>query len=359
MTKEFAGFKSACEGFAAAGTSRRGWWRDLEMWVLEGGEFLGRRQTFHLVLIRGEGGTGRMFLEVTGWDVNWRDIRWAQRLSAASGMDVAILFDVPNQPVRGLIEDDLLAETFEGFLGSEAAADLALMPMVGAVKLALSVLGAEQRGGSFTVTGASKRGWTSWLVGLMGWPEVVGIAPRVFDSLGMVRQSERQRALWGGYSPMTEDYSRRGLQDLVETESGRALLSIVDPLENIGGLTVPCLALSGGNDPFWTPDAWDLVREDVAGRVELLVCPNCGHGLSDERWWMPSLAAFGRGEVFEGAEERPWSVAGAEPRFWTETWRPVGWDGRGRWGLTMTEVRGVGGLRRTSAPVLVEGSVLG
>jgi len=234
-----------------------------------------------------------------------RDARWARRLANASGFEVALLFQIPVQPVDGLQEDALLANRVTRFLASGDPSDLTHAAMVGAV---LSVV--RHLDQPTLLTGASKRGWTSWLAGFANDPLVRGIAPRVFDHFDFRRQLARQRELWGGISPMIGDYDREDLVNPVDDPAFEPVLDLLDPVRSWHGLAVPALALAGTNDPYWAPDAWELVADRRPNGIELLYCPNCGHGLADERFWMPSLGAFAR-RVLASESEPPL----------TDTWR--------------------------------------
>lgn len=259
-------------------------------------------------------------LEVTGDDAGWADERFLRTMALETGLPTFGLFQVPNQPLFDRREDDLIAHTFVEFLGSQDATWPLLVPMGQAVVAACREL-ASLGYGRIVVTGASKRGWACWMAAASGIPEIIGIAPRVFDNLDLAAQAEKQARDWGSYSPMVDDYSRRSLQELARTEAGQALLNIVDPVRWLDRVTVPQLLIHGANDPFWTVDAvsvyWDRLRD-----ARLLVLPNQGHSLGIDSGWMATLREF--------------AVACAEGRLlpldaendWLQTWVAYGQDNR-------------------------------
>ena len=200
---------------------------------------------------------------------------------------VAVLFHVPQQPIfGGKKEDAAIAYTFDEFLKTGDSEWPLLLPMVkSAVRGMDAVQEFSQQAWSlelktFTVTGASKRGWTTWLTGATD-PRVTAIAPMVIDMLNMGPQLEHQEQTWGDMSYKIRDYTERGLHKQLRSASGRTLRAIVDPFEYREQLQQPKLMILGTNDPYWTLDALNLYWSELAGEKYILYMPNKGHGLGD------------------------------------------------------------------------------
>ncbi|RYG78370.1 phenylacetic acid degradation protein, partial [bacterium] len=147
-------------------------------------------------------------------------------LSNASGLTIAMLFDVPNQPLalpnadgtasEAKREDELIAETFARNIEDGGKTPPLLFPMTRAAMRAMDAVQKETGLDRFVVIGASKRGWTTWLAGTTGDPRIRGIAPMVYDNLNLPAQMRGQIAAWGGYSEMIEAYTALGLQAKLE-----------------------------------------------------------------------------------------------------------------------------------------------
>ncbi|MFO1064493.1 MAG: PhoPQ-activated protein PqaA family protein, partial [Pirellulales bacterium] len=132
----------------------------------------------------------------------------------------------------------------------------------------------------FTVTGASKRGWTTWLSAAAD-PRVDAIAPMVIDVLNMPEQMKHQLATWGKYSEQIEDYSKRGIQQYMSTPAGQSLTQLVDPFAYREQIDQPKLLIFGTNDRYWPVDACGLYWNQLQGEKHLLYVPNEGHGIKD------------------------------------------------------------------------------
>ncbi len=237
-------------------------------------------------------------LYITGGNPGPTESLLFSALAPRVGAPIVALYNIPNQPLfGGKSEDDLIAHTFEEYLKSGDDTWPLLLPMVKSAVRTMDVVqelsrkdwgaGVEE----FVVTGASKRGWTTYLTAASD-KRVRGIAPMVFDNLNFNAQMPRQLELWGRYSEQIDDYSRRGLQQKMTTAEGKKLVSIVDPWFYRDRLTMPKLLIHGANDRYWATDAVRLYWDDLKGPKHLLSVPNSGHGLEDRMRVVNTLAAF-------------------------------------------------------------------
>ncbi|MCW5946312.1 MAG: hypothetical protein KIT74_04710 [Fimbriimonadales bacterium] len=260
------------------------WVHDLELYVPARNDFPGKA----LLIITGDRGPAD------------RDMEDAWKIVELARCTVAVLYDVPNQPLLdGLREDDLIAVTFGEFLKTEDDNWPLLFPMVKSAAKAMeaitsySQLKLEHKVSDFVVSGASKRGWTTYLTAAID-KRVIGIAPMVFDFLDFPRQLELQSQMWGRYSPMLGPYTSRGLPDLVSSPGAQRLLDRVDPWRYRDRLTMPKLIILGSNDEYWPINAITLYWDRLPGSKSVLYVPNSGHGLGDKSRVHGSLAAFTR-----------------------------------------------------------------
>ena len=131
----------------------------------------------------------------------------------------------------------------------------------------------------FVVTGASKRGWTTWLTAVVD-KRVIAIAPMVIDMLNIPAQIPNQLKQWGQFSIQIVDYTRRGLvQPENQTDRHARLWEMVDPYSYRDRLKIPKLIILGTNDPYWTLNALDLYWHGLTGIKHVLYVPNAGHSL--------------------------------------------------------------------------------
>ncbi|MBL4844766.1 MAG: hypothetical protein JKY65_04500 [Planctomycetes bacterium] len=237
-----------------------------------------------ILLITGTGGEDEHLMIVSG-------------LALRLGVPIAVLHDTPNQPLfrkesgRRMKEDALIAYTFMKFIETGEEDWPLLFPMVRSAVSAMDALGeysAQQRQDwkfgrleKFVTTGASKRGWTTWLSSVVD-QRVIGIAPIVYDNLNIKKQLALHYETWGKPSPSIHDYTDAGLLKLIDTKRGKALFRMVDPYSYRDRITVPTMAMIGTNDTYWPLQAVNVYRHDLKTNLFTHYVPNAGHsaGLS-------------------------------------------------------------------------------
>jgi PhoPQ-activated pathogenicity-related protein len=150
----------------------------------------------------------------------------------------------------------------------------------------------------FVVSGASKRGWTTWLTGASD-NRVAAIAPMVIDVLNMPVNLDYQVKMWKTYSVQIEDYVKLGIPQTVHSEKGDAITAMVDPYSYRKKLTMPKLIMMGTNDEYWTVDAIKHYIDSIPGQNFIHYVPNVGHDLGDKKQALAALSAF-FGETLSG-----------------------------------------------------------
>lgn len=240
-----------------------------------------------------------MGLLITGGGANKEDRLLGLTIAGMAGARLATLYHIPNQPLfNGLTEDALISYTWVKYLQTGDEDWILLFPMVKSAVRAMDCLEqlAQQQWKTklrgFVVTGASKRGWTTYLTGAAAPERVIGIAPMVFDILNIGVQVAHQKLFWGDYSEQIADYTTKGLQFVGEEGRGFRLLWMVDPYSYRQRLLMPKLVILGSNDRYWPVDAVTYYWRGLAHPKALLIAPNSGHGLEDHTRVLGSTCSF-------------------------------------------------------------------
>lgn len=210
---------------------------------------------------------------------------------------VAILSQVPNQPLyEGLTEDALISKTLHDFKDDGDYSKPLLFPMV---KSAVKAMDAVQEFmkeknhpvNRFVVSGASKRGWTTWLTAAMD-SRVQALAPMVIDILNMPKNLNHQIEAYGKYSEEIDDYVKLGILDDLRTESGNAIVRMIDPYSYRKELDKPKMLFMGTNDQYWVIDNVKNYLGQIPGKNLIHYVPNAGHNLGDGVSAFNALSAF-------------------------------------------------------------------
>lgn len=212
---------------------------------------------------------------------------------------VASIRQVPNQPLYDdLVEDQLISYTLHQFKQDKDYTWPLLFPMV---KSAVKAMDAVQEFSkikspisvnNFVISGASKRGWTTWLSSAIDDKRVKAIAPMVIDMLNMPATLDYQFKTYGEYSEEIEDYVKLGIVQNINDEAGKAITTMIDPFSYKSKMTVPKMIFIGTNDPYWTVDAIKHYFDQIPGKNMIHYVPNVGHNLGGGKQAFEALSAF-------------------------------------------------------------------
>jgi len=219
-----------------------------------------------------------------------------------SGAPFVILYGIPKQPLYGgLYEDALIVYTWQKFLETGDPTWPLHFPMAKAVLKCMDTVQAFLKEAGkpvpqkFLITGASKRGWTTWLVGASRDRRVAGIAPMVIDTLNLPAQVPHHLEFYRGVpSEQISDYTQAGMLEKLNTPEGRKLVELEDPYSYRDRYTMPKLIINGTNDRYWALDALNLYWDGLPNPKWVLYVPNSGHGLEDRLRVYNTMAAFVR-----------------------------------------------------------------
>jgi PhoPQ-activated pathogenicity-related protein len=204
---------------------------------------------------------------------------------------------VPNQPLRftdspgrAREEDDIIAYTRVKHFETKDDTWLVRLAMVKSGVRAMDAVQeflASDAGGKikvdqFVVAGASKRGWTTWLVGIVD-PRVIAIMPLVIDALHSEEITKHHFEAYGFFSPALDDYVNQGLfPHKIGTPEYREVLKIEDPYEyrDRPSLRMPKFLINASGDQFFLPDGSQFYYSEMPEEKHLRYVENAKHNLA-------------------------------------------------------------------------------
>ena len=131
----------------------------------------------------------------------------------------------------------------------------------------------------FVVSGASKRGWTTWTTAAID-KRVIAIAPMVIDMLNLKESLENHYRSYGEYSIAIQDYVNYNIPDWMVTKEFEILMKYVEPYYFKEKFTMPKLLINAGSDEFFPTDSWRFYFNELPGDKYLQYIPNVNHSLN-------------------------------------------------------------------------------
>lgn len=214
-------------------------------------------------------------------------------IAHATNTIVVSINNIPNQYLmyqndgKPRKEDDSVARSWTLFMDTpEEKLMMPLhLPMTAAVSQAMTLAQQELKHwniNNFIVSGASKRGWTTWLSAISD-PRIDAIAPFVIDLLDIRASLKHMYKSYGGNWPVAfHSYYQEHIDEKIDTPAFSKLMQIEDPFQYLGTiyqsrLSIPKYIVNASGDDFYVPDNTNFYLDKLPGIKALRVVPNSDH----------------------------------------------------------------------------------
>ena len=227
----------------------------------------------------------------------------ALEYAKATNSVVATLGMVPNQPLtfvgetKPRWEDAIIAYSWDKYLTTGEERWPLRMAMtksaVAAMDTIQSVLLEEEDKEikKFVVTGASKRGWTTWTTAGVD-SRVEAIVPVVIDLLNLEPSFEHHWSVYGFWASAIQDYVDMKIVDWWSSEEMRSLIALVDPFSVKERFKMPKLLVNAAGDEFFLPTSSQFYFDELPGEKYLRYVPNANHNVSEGTDALETILAF-------------------------------------------------------------------
>lgn len=222
------------------------------------------------------------------------DIVLASTVAIKTHSIVSVMFQIPNQPIvfnldplqKQRSEDAIVGFTWSEFFKNTSRPELlSHVPMTKAGVRGMDTLQhyCREKGFAnleqFVIAGASKRGWTTWLVGAVD-RRVKAIVPLVMDLLHFRTNLIHHYQSLGGWSIAFEDYYELELTRYVNTPLMSRMGEVIDVATYIKYLDIPKLVVGATGDEFFLLDDDHYWWGQLNGKTWRLIIPNAEHSLA-------------------------------------------------------------------------------
>ncbi|CAF1051330.1 unnamed protein product [Rotaria magnacalcarata] len=233
-------------------------------------------------------------------------------LGASSGSISVDLQAIPNEPTRFMadptgrnrMEDAIIAWTWKSFIDNTSNPyELILMPMTKAAVRAMDAVQqfATQLGipvpGTFVISGASKRGWTTWTTAAVDNVRVIGAIPIVMDMANFQKSLHHHFRSLNGWTFAFKDYYELNITLSVDNPNLPKMSEIIDPYYYFERYKkTKILQVQSAGDEFFLLDNEDTFWQElqtVTGGTYLRRLPNADHSCAGHEislfWTMRSF----------------------------------------------------------------------
>ncbi|MGZ8096565.1 MAG: PhoPQ-activated pathogenicity-related family protein [Methylosarcina sp.] len=275
-------------------------WGTVAHYDLTSQNWRGHSWKHHLVIVRPNSvrNPDIAFFRISGDGDGENHIDSLRTLAERGGAVAAVLMNVPNQPLyEDRREDALIAYTLNQYIKTGDETWPLLFPMVKSAVKAIDAVQKivkiqhNQQINRFVVSGASKRGWATWLTAAVD-KRIAAIAPMVIDTLNMKVQLQWSEQIYGKQSSKLQDYTELNLHRKMDNHAMQQLRGWIDPYAYSRRFTMPKLILLGTNDPYWTVDSLRHYWDDLPEPKMIYQTANAGHNLNGGAQALQTLAAF-------------------------------------------------------------------
>lgn len=220
------------------------------------------------------------------------------RISSQSGCIGVVLNQIPNckmvypsDPLKKKRDEDgVIAWAWLQYLKTKDPEWLPRLPMTKAAFQAMRAtqeFTSQQKMASidgWLVSGASKRGWTTWMVGAANCPscpKIKAIAPIVPIVPNLKANVHHMWRAYGGLSFAFSDYVDANITKYFDDPGFVDMMNIIDPINYIKRLErIPKLVMVSSDDEFmmmeWTHSWWDM----FTGEKHLMIANNAEHSMA-------------------------------------------------------------------------------
>lgn len=220
-------------------------------------------------------------------------------LAKKYGSVVVDLHDVPNQYLTfddGVPrkEDGIVAYTWNKYMENPSTNAYwpVQLPMVKSVVEAMNAVQAiatiqkySKVPEQFVLSGASKRGWATWLTSLVD-KRVHAIIPIVIDIFNIENNIAHIHNSLGKWPFAFHDYAEQGRIKNLHSKEFRQLAKIIDPIsyrkypEYKSRLAIPKLIINASSDDFFVPDSLLQYVDQLSGNNTIKILPNQNHNVN-------------------------------------------------------------------------------